>query len=217
MVPETANGPYMDLDIARAHSETLEFDKMFSLAKQPGVIRLIGFYTQGHMGSYKVALNDNAFQPNIIQTETYAHDKWGFVVNAEQQLNDNIGVFGRLSWNNGTSETWAFTEIDQSLHIGMQLKGNIWHRPTDNFGVALLLDGLSKEHRDYLAAGGYGFLIGDGQLNYGIEHVAELYYSAKLWENFRLSPDYQFLLNPAYNKDRGPVVHIFGVRGHIEF
>jgi len=217
MVPEVANGPYMDMDIAQAHSETIELDKKIQVFHKPTVLRLIGFYTQAHMGSYKEAILENPLQPDVISTRTYTHDKYGFVINAEQQVNDNIGIFGRFSWDNGTSETFAFTEIDQSLNTGVQLKGNIWKRPTDQFGATLLLNGLSKDHRDYLAAGGYGFIIGDGRLNYGLEHIVELYYSAKLFENFWLSPDYQFVLNPAYNKDRGPVVNIVGIRGHIEF
>ncbi|MDR3678429.1 MAG: carbohydrate porin [Flavipsychrobacter sp.] len=217
MVPEVANGPYMDMNIGNAHSETVEFDKKITINKRNGIIRLIGYYTQADMGNYKEATTDTQYHLDVTQTRSYAHAKGGFVINAEQELSNSIGVFCRYSWNDGKNETWAFTEIDRSFNIGVQVKGTGWKRPADQFGAALLLDGLSKDHRAYLTAGGYGFIIGDGQLNYGLEHVIELYYSAKLFDNFWLSPDYQFVLNPAYNKDRGPVVNIVGIRGHIEF
>jgi len=217
VVPEVANGPYMDLDIAHAHSGTLELDKMYTAGKRQGIVRLIGYYTEAHMGNYVLATTDTQYHLDITQTRKYGRTKAGFVINAEQQVTDNIGVFGRLSWSDGKNEAWAFTEIDQSLNIGARLQGAMWKRPSDHLGVALLVNGLSKEHKDYLAAGGYGFIIGDGHLNYGMEQIIELYYSARLWENFWLSPDYQFVMNPAYNKDRGPVVHVLGIRGHIEF
>jgi high affinity Mn2+ porin len=217
MVPEVANGPYMDMNADRAHSETLEFDRQYTLKGRQGVIRLIGFYTQGHMGNYSAATTDTQYHLDITQTRSYAHAKGGFVINWEQELSKNMGLFARLSWNDGKNETWAFTEIDQSLNIGAQLIGKIWRRPSDKLGISLLINGLSDDHKNYLAAGGYGFIIGDGHLNYGTENIIELYYSAKFWSSFWLSPDYQLVINPAYNKDRGPVVHIVGLRGHIEF
>ena len=78
-----------------------------------------------------------------------------------------------------------------------------------------MINGISSDHRHFLAAGGYGFIIGDGQLNYGNEIIIETYYNAKLTSFFWLTFDYQFVNNPAYNKVRGPV-HVFGIRGHIE-
>ena len=169
------------------------------------------------MGNYNEALELDPVQPEVTQTRKYGRTKSGFVINAEQELNNNVGVFGRISWNDGQNETWAFTEIDHSVNVGMQFKGDLWKRPTDILGAALLINGISQAHKDYLAAGGYGFIIGDGQLaNYGQESIFELYYSAKLFGNFWLSPDYQFIANPAYNQDRGPV-NVVGIRGHFEF
>lgn len=215
-VPEEANGPFMDLHYSQAHSETIQVDRAVSMHSRPGVVRLIAYNTFAHMGSYKQAVVQNPTAPDITMTRAYGRTKSGFAVNAEQELTDNIGVFGRLSWNDGQNETWAFTEIDRSLNIGMQLSGSMWQRASDKVGIALVANGLSDPHRQYLASGGYGFIIGDGRLNYGSELIAEVYYSGKLFNNFWVSPDYQFIIDPAYNKDRGPV-HVVGVRGHVEF
>jgi high affinity Mn2+ porin len=216
MVPEVANGPYLDLDITHAHSETLQFDKHINIHKRGGVVRFLVYNTFAHMGNYYQAIANNPTAPDVTLTREYGRTKYGFVVNAEQEVNDIIGLFGRLSWNDGQNETWAFTEIDRSANVGMVVKGSAWKRPNDNFGVAILADGLSNPHREYLADGGYGFIIGDGKLNYGLESIAELYYNCKFLSNFWLTPDYQFVVNPAYNKDRGPV-NIIGIRGHMEF
>ncbi|HEY0245647.1 MAG TPA: carbohydrate porin, partial [Mucilaginibacter sp.] len=118
--------------------------------------------------------------------------------------------------NDGHTATWAFTEIDQSGSIGLNLNGNSWHRPEDTFGIAGVVNGISKDHRDYFAIGGYGFIVGDGKLNYKTENILETYYNAKVNNNIHLSADYQFIVNPAYNADRGPV-NVFSVRMHVEF
>jgi high affinity Mn2+ porin len=123
--------------------------------------------------------------------------------------------FLKGSWNDGKNETWAFTEIDRSFTTGLQWDGEIWNRKNDRFAIAYVNNGLSDEHRNYLAKGGYGFLIGDGKLNYGREQILEMYYLLNLGKNIHLSPDYQFIWNPAYNKDRGPV-HIIALRLHAE-
>jgi len=110
----------------------------------------------------------------------------------------------------------AFTEIDRSISAGINIKGNSWKRPGDNIGIAQVINGISVNHRAFLNAGLYGFIIGDGKLNYGTEAITEFYYQVKITHSFFISADYQFVDNPAYNKDRGPV-HVFAVRGHIEF
>jgi high affinity Mn2+ porin len=85
----------------------------------------------------------------------------------------------------------------------------------DEIGLACAVNGLSDDHKEYLSKGGYGFIIGDGALNYGYESIFELYYKTTLFEHLSITPDYQFVINPAYNKDRGPV-NIFSLRAHIE-
>jgi high affinity Mn2+ porin len=153
----------------------------------------------------------------VDTTQRYGRHKYGFGISAEQYLTKDFGVFAKLSWNDGHTQTWYFTEIDRSVSFGGELKGTAWGRKDDVLALAFVGNGLSHDHRDYLAAGGYGFIIGDSRLNYSPEMITELYYKInayqkKLW----LSPDYQFILHPAYNIDRGPV-HVLGIRAHVEF
>jgi high affinity Mn2+ porin len=134
----------------------------------------------------------------------------------EQSVSDDIGLFGRWSWNDGKNEIMAFTDIDVSLSFGASIKGTAWGRPNDVVGIGAALNGLSKDHRDFLAAGGLGILVGDGRLNYAQEKVLESYYALGVSKDMSLTFDYQLLSNPAYNADRGPV-SIFSGRVHAEF
>ena len=59
----------------------------------------------------------------------------------------------------------------------MSIKGNSWGRADDIVGIGGAINALSKDHRDFIAAGGLGVLIGDGRLNYSYEKVLETYYS----------------------------------------
>jgi high affinity Mn2+ porin len=122
----------------------------------------------------------------------------------------------RLGWSDGRNETWAFTEIDRTASLGALWSGKAWGRKKDSVGGALVVNGLSPEHQDYLAAGGYGFIIGDGALRYGPELIVEAFYNLQLPHGLSLSGDYQHVVNPAYNQDRGPV-DIVGFRAHLEF
>lgn len=212
-----ANGAIWDAKISKANTQTLEYERRYSIGGQKGTVRLLGFRNNGKMGNYLQALALSPTQPNVDTTQAYGRHKYGFGISADQYLSKDFGVFAKVSWNDGHTETWYFTEIDRSLTFGGVLKGTSWERPDDELGLAFVGNGLSQPHRDYLAAGGYGFLIGDGKLNYAPEMIAEVYYKInayqhKLW----LSPDYQFILNPAYNKDRGPV-NVLGIRAHVEF
>jgi len=225
--PEFANEMPVDFDIAKAHGETLEFQKDYSLKKRKGSIKLLGFYNQAHMGSYSDAIQqyeENKVKPgdtlDITSTRAYGHNKYGFGINIQQELTDNIGLFFRSSWNDGQNETWAYTEVDQTASAGLNFSGKAWKRPDDNWGVAYVISGISKIHEEYLADGGYGFIIGDGRagtMEYAPEMVLETYYSFNfLKKGFYLSPDYQFVGNPAYNRARGPV-NVFALRAHYEF
>jgi len=128
-------------------------------------------------------------------------------------LTDDIGFFSRLGWNDGHTETWAFTEIDQTASAGLVMGGRLWCRPYDRVGLAGILNGLSGPHRDYLAAGGYGFIIGDGHLSYGLEQILEMYYALQVKAGLVVTFDFQEVVNPAYNRARGPV-SIFSIRVH---
>jgi high affinity Mn2+ porin len=219
MVPSSANGPYFDHDIGRAYSLNLEVVKPYTLSGLGGRIHAIVFLNHADMGNYRSAIDQarlTGSAPDIDRTHRYC-SKYGFVVSAEQALGNTAGLFGRFSLNDGRTETWAFTEIDRSFHAGITTHGDAWGRRDDNAGIAYVVNALSRDHRDYLAQGGYGFLIGDSALNYALEQITEAYYSARLFPSFSLTFDDQVVLNPAYNRDRGPVVNVISLRGHVEF
>jgi high affinity Mn2+ porin len=217
LVTTEANGATFDAKLGKANSETLEFEKRYNLNNQQGTFRVLGFANNGKMGNYREAISKSPVAPNVDDVIKYGHHKFGFGLNAEQFLTNNFGVFAKASYNDGRTETWFFTEIDRSLSFGGVLKGTSWKRADDEVGLAFVGNGISDSHRDYLAAGGYGFIIGDGKLNYSPEMIAELYYKVDAYQKkFWLTPDYQFLLHPAYNRDRGPV-NVFSLRAHVEF
>ncbi len=219
LVPIKANGAEMDKKFMRSNSQVFEFEHKYNISGENGIVRFITFFTQARMGSYAKSINfANIYHttPNIDTTSALGHTKYGFGINIEHNINKNLGVFFRSSWNDGQNETWAFTEIDRALSTGAQFNGNLWNRKEDCLSFAFLVNGLSNEHRNYLNAGGYGFMIGDGKLNYDSEYIAEIYYAFKLKNTMMtLSPDYQFVLHPAYNKDRGPL-NAFGIRAHFD-
>ena len=220
MVPTQANGPVFDADIKHAKSEALEFEKETSWNGLPGVIHLLAYYTQAKMGSYQEAIDlgiANNTIPVIDSIQKTGNTKFGFGFSLAQQVSSNTGIFFRAGWNDGRNETWVFTEIDKTISGGFNFNGKMWHRNNDEIGVAFIANGLSDWHRKYLAAGGYGFIIGDGHLNYSPEMITEVYYSFHINKlALSISPDYQLIINPAYNRDRGPV-NAFGLRAHFEF
>jgi len=217
MVPKEANGNEMDTNIGKANSSVLEVELPFKISGRQGVVRGIAFYTNAHMGNYDQATKENPSQPDITTTRAYGRTKYGFGVTLEQAITDNVGLFARASWNDGKNETWSFTEIDRSVSIGMLASGNAWRRSRDHFGVATVISELSTHHRNYLAAGGLGFILGDGALSYGKEWVTEVFYKINLfYDGFFLTPNYQFVSHPGYNKDRGPA-NVIAIRAHIEF
>jgi high affinity Mn2+ porin len=221
-VPKIANHPEMEYVFGKAHSETAEYEQKISLHKRPGAIRFLLSYMASRAPSYTdgiAALNTGdttllkVISGNALGN-SFGGKKTGLDLNMEQEIADGIGVFMRIGWNDGKHVTWAFTEIDETIHAGLSFKGSRWKRNDDVAGIAGVINGISAGHREFLKDGGYGFIIGDGQLNYGHEAILEIYYSAKIFNGFWLTGDYQFVNHPAYNKDRGPV-HVFGMRGHI--
>jgi high affinity Mn2+ porin len=141
---------------------------------------------------------------------------YGFVVNMEQAITPDLGIFARASWSPGQVELIGWTDCDESFSFGTVLKGSAWRRPDDKIGVGGLIEGLSPMARAYFAAGGLGILIGDGQLNYRPEQILEAYYAYSLNKWATLTFDYLFVANPGYNADRGPV-SIFSGRLHVQF
>jgi len=221
-VPRIANYHLLEYKLPEAHSETLELEHKISINKKSGNVGVIFSNTRSRAPSYKAGLDALATNDNFIldvisgdaENNSYGGKKFGFGLNIEQELTNEIGFFSRIGWNDGKHASWAFTEIDQTFAAGLSLKGSWWKRSEDNFGIAVANNGISSGHRDFLKDGGYGFIIGDGKLNYGHETIIEVYYNAKLLKFLWFSFDYQFVKNPGYNKDRGPV-HVFGLRGHV--
>ncbi|HMK39296.1 MAG TPA: carbohydrate porin, partial [Bacteroidota bacterium] len=156
MVPTYANGPYFDHNIGRAFSLNFEFVPAYVIGGEEGRLHIIGFMNRAAMGSYREALDRGAAagtSPDIEGTRSY-RTKYGFVISVEQALGETVGVFGRVSWNDGKTETWMFTEIDRAFHLGLALRGEILGRRDDNAGIAYAVNAISQDHRDYLAAGG---------------------------------------------------------------
>ena len=217
MVVTQANSSIWDAKVLKANTQTVEYEKRYSIDGQKGALRLLGFLNNGKFGDYNAAIAQSPKAPVIDSTQQYGRHKYGFGINTDQSLTKDFGVFAKASWNDGHTETWFFTEIDRSFTFGGSLHGTQWHRADDEMGLAFIINGLSAPHRQYLADGGYGFIIGDGALNYAPEMIAEFYYRINAYQKkLFISPDYQFIVNPAYNADRGPV-NIFGIRAHVEF
>jgi high affinity Mn2+ porin len=198
-----------------------ELETRYTLLSHAGKLR-IGVWADTYFsGSYRDAIDLTILNPGLDPNEAMVltrqgRTKYGYYVNVEQALTDDIGVFSRWSWNNGKNEISAFTDIDWSVSLGASMNGKSWGRPDDRIGLAGAINGLSADHRGFLAIGGLGILIGDGQLNYRPEQVLETYYAMKVLSRLTLTFDYQFMRNPADNADRGPI-SIFSGRLHGEF
>jgi high affinity Mn2+ porin len=217
MLTTDANGSIWDEKIGKANSFTLEYERSYKVANMPGTFRVLGFNNTAKMGSYDLAIAQNPIAPDIIKTRSYGRNKFGLGLNIDQAINNKLGIFAKGSFNDGKTETWAFTEIDHTISVGAVLDANIANSKNSHLGLAFVGNGISKQHRSYLAAGGYGFIIGDGKLNYAPELITELFYKVNVYQQkFWLTPDYQFILNPAYNIDRGPV-NVFSLRAHVTF
>jgi len=213
MEPVEANGPALDPHVDQAYGQVLEWERRYTAGGHPGAIRPMLYWNRADMGGYAEALQET--NPNVISTRS-TRSKAGAGLSWDQELTSALGAFARLGWNDGRSESWAFTEVDRAASAGLSWNGSSWNRAKDTLGVAAVVDGLSDLHRRYLAAGGYGFIVGDGRLNYSSEDVAETYYAWRPAGWITVTGDYQFVLHPGYNADRGPV-SIFGVRVHLEY
>jgi high affinity Mn2+ porin len=215
LMPGQSNADEFDMHLIRRGSYVVELETRYTLFAHPGKLRTIGWVNKVFSGSYSETLANPALNLDITQTRT-SRTKYGYAFNVEQSITEDIGVFSRWSWNDGRNEIMAFTDIDVSLSGGVSIKGKAWGRSEDTVGIGAAINGLSKDHRDYLAAGGLGILIGDGRLNYHQERIIESYYSLALNKALALTFDYQLITNPGYNTDRGPI-SIFSGRLHAEF
>jgi len=196
-----------------------EVEKHYQLDGHPGKVKILGFVNRGRMARYDDAVrlaNDSAGIPDVAAVRRFA-SRTGFAVNVEQEVAQGIGAFARASANDGSKEAYEFTEINRSIAGGLSIKGARWGRPNDTFAIGAAINRLSDPAKRYFAAGGLGILIGDGRLpNPGQEKIAETYYALPVIDHVTFAADFQYVVNPAYNRDRGPV-SIIGVRLHGEF
>jgi high affinity Mn2+ porin len=214
-MPRVSNGTALDSNLLKAWGMVTEFERRHEINSHPGAVRLLAFLNQAHMGSYQEAVDSPIRPADIAATRDY-RTKYGFGLNVEQEVVKYLGVFSRLGWSDGNNEAWTFSDVDRTATAGMSLKGGRWNRPEDTFGLAGILNGISGIHREFFEAGGTGILGGDGKLTYSLEKIIETYYDFQVWKTLHGTVDYQFISDPAFNRDRGPV-SVFAARVHWEF
>jgi hypothetical protein len=226
-MPTVANGIDLDWAFNRAHGQNTEFELRRSLvAHRKGTQRILFYANRAHMGNYREAVQDflsgadfaryGVTVPTITLHRHFGALKYGVGYNAEQEVTENLRLFGRFGWNEGQQESFAYTEVDQTVEIGGDYAGSRWHRPVDKIGLAAVSNAIKADHQRYLALGGLGFLLGDGRLNYGRENIVEGYYTWHAWRGMFYSLDVQHLSDPGYNRDRGPI-WVGSIRAHADF
>jgi high affinity Mn2+ porin len=220
LMPKIANGIHLDADVARARGENYELElRRHGLRKRLLIVRPLAFVNHADMGSYREAiqgyLSGHDATPDITAYRRQGRIKYGFGLNIEQEITSRLRGYGRFGWNDGKTESFAYTEVDQSISGGVDLRGDSWRRRNDKLGAAFVSNAISGDHREYLKLGGLGFILGDGNLSYGREEIVETYYTAHLWQGIMASIDAQRVWNPGYNRNRGPVF-AGAVRLHLE-
>jgi hypothetical protein len=218
-MPRVANGLRVDHRLLRNRGDMFEAEYRYTTRKHPGAVRLLNYENHANAGNYAESIlqaQKSGGAPDITATRRNGTLKFGFGFNMEQEIKKDVGVFARLGWNDGKTESFAFTAIDRLATGGVSVTGTRWHRPSDTVASELTVGGLSAVHSQYLAQGGHDFLIGDGRLQYGPEYIWETYYNARLLPGVFAGLDLQHVANPAYNQQRGPV-WISSIRLHIEF
>ena len=219
MEPIVANGRSLYYNLLRRHGDQIELEHDHDLWGHPGVVRLLIYRNLANAGAYREAIavaagTGNA--PDITAVRSLS-PKTGYGLSVEQSLTPSLAVWARAMDCDCRVEEYAFTEIDNSVSAGVSVKGLLWRRPDDTVGAAFSSNGLSRDHRDYLAAGGMGGFLGDGRLNYAREVDSEIYYSALVYNGIHLTLDYQRVVNPGYNADRHGPVQLLSGRVHLEF
>ena len=219
-MPVVANGIDLDWALSRAHGQNWEFELRRGFHGHHGTQRVLAFVNNAHMGDYRESVRRFVQgidpKPDIRKTEQFGAVKYGFGYNFEQEVTDHLRIAGRFGWNEGQHESFAYTEVDQTVLLGADYDGSQWGRRNDKGGLTLVSNAIKKDHQNYLANGGLGFLLGDGRLNYGRETIEESYYNAHAWRGLFFALGLSHIDNPGYNRDRGPV-WVPSVRCHVEF
>jgi len=225
-MPTVANGITLDWAFSRANGQNWEFELRKGLfapllnSKREGAVRVLSYVNHAHMGDYRESVQQylagKIATPDITQTERFGAVKYGFGLNTEQEVTDNLRLFARFGWNEDQHESFAYTEVGQTVLFGADYNGQSWHRSNDKIGVAFVSNAIKRDHQNYLHYGGLGFLLGDGNLTYGRENILEWYYNAHLWRGLYAMCGGSQIENPGYNRDRGPV-YVSTIRAHIDF
>jgi len=231
LMPTIANGIDLQWNLRQASGQNMELEyrktplALFLNSERKGTVRLLGFVNHANMGDYRDAVNTALYErthgnPTAVPVIT-AHApvitvKYGVGLNFEQELTQDVRVFGRFGWNEGQHESYAYTEVDQTFELGGDITGNRWSRPNDKVGLVGVSNAIKRDHQQYLALGGLGFLLGDGALSYAREDILETYYTAHNWRGLFTAFDVQLIAHPGYNQARGPVA-VFSVRTHVDF
>jgi high affinity Mn2+ porin len=216
-MPTIPNTAQLDYSMTRDYANQVELTHEHELWGKPGAVRALYYQQHAYMGNYQSAVSlgqQTSSTPDVSNTRLAAQNSWGYGINIEQAINEDVGIFGRWSWNPGNTETQT-VDISRSLSGGVSIKGGNWSRPNDTLGIGFAVNGIAPIQRTYLQMGGMSPFIGDGNLSYKTEQILETFYSAKVYKELYLSADYQRIANPAYNAARGPV-NFFGLRAHIE-
>jgi len=208
--PAGADGP-----VFKSWGMAVELERRYSINGHPGVIRLLPWLNEADMFTYHAAaslLSTQGSGADLSPLQAYRY-RYGFGLNWEQEVTENVGLFSRLGWNDGQRQAWVYTDVNWTASLGLSVKGRAWKRSDDFFGLAGVINGASHDNQEFLKAGGTGILDGDGALTYGTEKTVETYHDLPIRWIFRFALDYQFVSNPAFNRDRGPV-SVFAFRLH---
>ena len=230
LMPTVANGIDLQWNLHRASGQNGEFEYRGRLlprlsAERKGVVRALTYSNHANMGDYRVqnalalaarAQGDPTAVPVITAHPLQSTVKYGFGLNFEQEMTQDVRVFGRFGWNEGQHESFAYTEVDQTFEFGGDVAGSRWDRANDKVGIVGITNAIKRDHQQYLALGGLGFLLGDGALSYAREDILESYYTAHNWRGLYSAFDLQLIAHPGYNQARGPVA-VFSVRTHVDF
>lgn len=212
------NGETLERDFSQYQLD-VEIEHRHRLGGQPGAVRVTLFRNRGQFGRFDDALALAASAGGAVDTARVRRrmTRLGLHLNLEQAVNETLGLFARAGIADGAIEPYDFTDIDRSAAFGGQFQGKDWGRPGDAVGLAIAVNGISRAHERYLDAGGIGVLVGDGRLPHpGAEGIAEAYYDWRPIKGVDVTLDYQLVVNPAYNRDRGPA-NVFALRLHGAF
>ena len=225
-MPTMANGIDLDYNFKRASGQNVELELRGGPGTQHnyfgrrGAIRLLGFVNHANMGNYRqqnqLFLKGATSTPDITAHPQQTTMKYGLGANFEQEISNNGRLYAQVGWNDGATESYAYTEIDQTIAVGADYGMRRFGRPDDKIGLTFVTNAIKRDHQWYLGHGGLGFLLGEGKLNYAREDIVEAYYNYHLWKGVYYALDEQFVAHPGYNADRGPVM-VESVRMHVDF